>query len=248
VEPAGLNPFWPEIRRRRGMLPRLALAILIVCVQATGLASATVASNICRTAFAGPNFSYSELSPDVYPPEFIKIASEIRARVIQSLGALPDLKRTTLSDVSDIKLYLPGTEKTKANMIAYSSYRNLAGKTLEVEMTWVRDDLRRMGFSKLLFAEILALHPKIKRVHVSDLVDTNLELFENARSKDGLALGKKDSIRETLLFKKYAAFGFTKIENIKITKMKTFDLKFVEGNYAMVLEHPSIQFDLVRSK
>jgi hypothetical protein len=228
------------------MTTQLFLPILIFTFAVTLTAGAASASpaELCRAAFVGANESYIDLSPEAHPQAFIQTARQVRAEVIQNLGFLPEIKRTKLSDVSDIKLFFPGAEKIRKNAIAYSSYQNLNGTTLEVKMTWVREDLRQMGLSKLLFSEILAQHPEMNRIHVSDLVDTNLEIFEQARE----TLGKKKSIRETPLYRKYSLFGFTEIKKVKIIKMKTHPLSLGGKDFEIVLRHPAIEFDLIRPR
>lgn len=225
----------------KGLLTTL---LILLSTGSTALATPLTQQVSCRAAFASINRSYIDLSPSLHSEAFIEKTRELRAEVVRRLGFLPDIKRTQLTDIGDIKLFLPGAEPTKENAIAYSSYRSIKGKTLEVEMTWVREDFREMGLSKLLFSEILAQHPEIRRIHVSDLVDTNLELFEKARE----TLGKKKSLRTLPLYRKYAAFGFTEIKKLKIMKMKTHSMSLGGKEYELVTQNPAIEFDLVRSK
>ena len=216
----------------------IILAMFLLVVHATP--SLAGSKEICRAIFKHSRHNYVDLEsdPDLSPTLKEQIL-RARVKVIASYGHLPQLQETNLTGISDIKLFPIDAETIRGNAFAYLSY-NVDRKTLNINMTFTEENLRNKGFSELLLSEILARHPDVRRIHVSDLVGTNLKIFEGARE----TMKKKAAIRETYAYKQYSKFGFTKLKNIEISKGVYQEMVLGGAKQILVLEAPAIAFDL----
>lgn len=98
----------------------------------------------------------------------------------------------------------------------------IANGNLEVREVFVNSDLRRHGAARLLLEQALADHPSVTGIRTFALVQTNLDVVNQARAAK---LTQEQAIRSTPAYKIRARLGFTEIVPESITPDNGFTVR-----------------------